>query len=124
MVSDRAFTFHWCIPCGQTFSLVSRLRSDIMVTFFNEINGALVFHRNSLVFFLKMKKKIIYHSTVKFWFFFWCTTQRLLHLLIAKSVKKHERKQSFKRKKKNTYSEQFVNFVALFSKCINPSPAV
>ena len=35
MARDRAFTFHMCIPCGKTFSLVPRSvsRSNIKVTF-------------------------------------------------------------------------------------------
>ena len=31
MVSDRAFIFHMRIPCGKTFSLVTRSRSSIKV---------------------------------------------------------------------------------------------
>ena len=56
MVSDRAFTFHMCIPCGQTFSLVPRSRSCMNVKvkyqppFFKK-NGCyrpLVFHKHIL----------------------------------------------------------------------------
>ena len=31
MVSDTAFIFHMCIPCGKTFSVVPRSRSSIKV---------------------------------------------------------------------------------------------
>ena len=54
MLSDRAFIYHMCIPCGKTFSLVprsqSRWWSNIKVVFFKKeiaVEGALVFHEQS-----------------------------------------------------------------------------
>ena len=44
MVIDRAFTFHICIPCGKTFSVVPRLESNIKVTFFKSLTWAETFH--------------------------------------------------------------------------------
>ena len=32
MVSDRAFIFHMCIPCGKTFYVVPKSKSSIMVS--------------------------------------------------------------------------------------------
>ena len=31
MVTDRAFIFHMCIPCGKTFSSIYRSRSSVRV---------------------------------------------------------------------------------------------
>ena len=78
MVSDRAFIFHMCIPCGNFFfgvKLICQCLGQISRSHYQKITitGALVFHKHSLFQpiirnFLPMVKMMIINRKSVLWY--------------------------------------------------------
>ena len=60
-LSDRAFLFHMCIPCGKTFSLVSRSSVKVKIKYQTReirkmaIAGTFVFNKHILFYFTELE---------------------------------------------------------------------